>query len=824
MSRALAAFFFAVLIVIGLPVAANAAGDTPVIFASSASYTGQPVPYTITVFDRLNNSHLSASIGGRSMSCHSAGAIDGLGTWKCTASGGRLPIGSQTITARATGDGKTRTSSKTISISSSFGISSSSGSVSAGQGYTVSGHFDGGSYHVSARSSANGSTVQSGVGCSTSGTSFTCSLQAGSTASPSGTTYTVTVTESSGGSSRSDSTSVQVIGQGPTSTPTPTTTKKPGTPSFTSGTTQSGTHQPLTIHGRASASGQLIQLVVDPPASGPTWSAPTTSCTVAASQAWSCALPNTLSAGQHTITVRALDPTDPSKTSPAASLRITVTSATASPKPTASPSPSNGPSTITAPPIVEKTPTHKVRHGSISDLLELLILALAIIGVARPTALSRVLGGRSAAFSDDEADIDPEKPVRERVGRGDFSPTWAAFGHEATDFWSRTAPGYIARFSPFLGRLAVDGNAIRAIFGTLWYLLPIGGIALGITAAHDVASKPTAPSLGILLGIVVVSSFDAFAGFLASVVFAVLVSANMTTPGAVVVLALSFLWTGLPLIASTFRPLRRNGEGGWKFRWDRLADLAITAVVCGWIAARIAGALDILGDKATGIPVDAGKVALVSGGAIAVRVLVEHATNAWWPERLRFTEIPEPLPTPNLVVRFAGVVVRLAALGFLGHVFLGSCWQLWAGLVLFVLPDAAAVLGERGMTLRLPFPLPTGITALLIMVVVGVALVAAAISGKADTVALRAAFVAASLVPALLGAAYGLRGPDTAPAPETSEASDTEPDGGEEGAVATKTAVQTVARTVRETTWDLQLAGAGLLVTLLVLAIVGYSF
>ncbi|HEX4190635.1 MAG TPA: hypothetical protein VHZ06_06525 [Marmoricola sp.] len=818
MSRSLAVIFFAALIVLGLPVAANAAGDTPVIFASSASYTGQPVPYTITVFDRLDNSHLSASIGGRSMSCHSAGAINGLGTWKCTAGGGRLPIGSQTITARATGGGETRTSSKTISISSSFGISGSSGTVTAGQGYTVSGHFDGGSYHVSARSAANGSTVQSGVGCSTSGTSFTCSLQAGATASPSGTTYTVTVTESSGGSSRSDSTSVQVIGQGPTSTPTPTT--KPGTPSFTSGTTQSGSHQPLTIRGRASAAGQLIQLVVDPPASGPKWSAPTTSCTVGAKQTWACTLPSSLAAGNHTITVRALNPTDPGKASPAASLQITVTAAATSPSPSPSATPSNGPSTITAPPVTEPTTHHhKTRHGSISDLLELLILALAIIGVARPTALSRVLAGRSSAFSDAEEVRDPDQPVRERVGRGDFSPTWAAIGHEATDFWSRTAPGYIARVSPFLGRLAVDGNAIRAVFGTLWYLLPISGIALGVAAAHNVASEPTAPSLGILLGIVVVASFDAFAGFCASVVFALLVSGNMTTPGAVVVLALAFLWTGLPLIASTFRPLRRNGEGGWKFRWDRLADLAITAIVCGWIAARIAGALDILGNKATGIPVDAGKVALVSGAAIALRVLVEHATNAWWPERLRFTEIPEPLPTPSLLVRFAGVVVRTAALGFLGHVFLGSCWQLWAGLVLFVLPDIAVFLGERGMRLRLPFPLPRGLTALLIMVVAGVGLVAAAISSKAGTEALRSAFVAASLVPAFLGAAYGLRGPDQVPAPDEGayfDGEDDDPDDGYEGAAA--------ASTVRATTWDLQLAGAGLLVTVLVLAIVGYSF
>ncbi|MFL6155568.1 MAG: hypothetical protein ACJ72D_05745 [Marmoricola sp.] len=777
MSRSLVGVFLAALVVLGVPVTAEAAGDTPVIFASSTSYAGQPRPYTITVFNRLDSSKLTATISGRSMSCRPAGAINGLGTWKCTY-GSRLGIGSSTITARASGGGRTRSSSKTINVSSSFAITGSSGTVAEGQSYQVTGRYDGSGFSVSARASAGGSTVQSGVGCAASGTTFTCTLRAGTGASASGTTYTVTVTESGSGS-RSDSTTVRVIGKGSV-----------GPPTFTSITSVRAAKQPITVKGRASGPGQKIQLAVDPPRSGADWSSPTASCTSTSNLTWSCKLPAVLAPGKHTIAARAVDSADPSRVSPTALQRITVKAAAVpAVTPTPTPTPTVTPTPVEqAPPPKAAPPQH--RHGGISDLLELLILALAVAAIARPGPLSRVFAGRSVAFADVPAD--PGVTVRERVGRGDFSPTWAAFGHEATDFWSRTAPVNVAPYSPFLGRLAIDGVSIRAIFGTLWYLFPISGIALGVAAAQQTDFVATAPPLSLVVAILVVSCFDAFAGFLASVAFGVMVLGDLTTPGAVVVLALGFLWTALPLVASTFRPLRRTGDASLRYGWDRLADLAITAVVCGWVAERITASLDVLGDKATGLPTHAGTVALAAGGAIAVRVLLEHATDVWWPERLRFTEIEEPLPEPGLLVRLAGLAVRLGVLGFFGHVFLGGCWELWVGLVLFALPDVVGLLHERGLLrVRLPFPLPTGLTALLLLVVVGTALVALVISGDGDLDALRSAFVAASLVPGLLGSAYALRG-------EPGERS--------------------------EVTWDLQIAGAGLLVTTLVIATIGYNF
>lgn len=789
MNRALAGFFLAALTVIGLPVAASAASDSPVIFASSTSYSSQPRPYSIQVFNRLDGGRVTASVGGSGMSCRATAAPNGVGRWTCTA-GSRLSLGSKTVAVTARGDGKVRTASKRINVSSRFGISSRTSPGAPGGSFSVSGRYDHLSgtndFRVSASVYAGGVPVlgQRGVGCSTSGGSYTCSLRSSATGNAS--SYSVTVTESGAGS-RSASTTVAVP-----------VTSTPSAPVFTSKSTIGFKKQPATITGRAAAF-SAVQVVVDPPASGPNWAKPTTACTANGSGTWSCKLPKAYKAGTHKIFARAISQADATRISPTSSFTLTVKAAAVpKPKPTPSATPTPTP-TPTPAPVVEPTPEPtpaKAPHGdALSDLLALLILGLAVLALVRPGPLSQILALRSSAFSDADRDDLAPQDQREPVGPGDNSPTWAAFGHEATDYWSRTAPGYVARYSQFLGRLSVDGVVIRAIFGSAWWLLPLGGIALGVASANQTAYLAVPPSLGLLIGVVVLSCFDAFAGFLASLAFGVMVVGDFSAHGLATILAVGFLWTALPLVAGAIRPLRRSGRAEWTNRWDRAADVVLASLLAGWLALVLARAFDAIADTATGIPADAGKVALAATLAVAARILLGQAADLWYPERLRFTEINEDLPEPHPLAEVGGSILRVLVFAFLGHVFIGGCWQWVVGVLLFLAPEVLAIVQKRSLLApTLDFPLPRGLTQVFGLVILGTIVAAVAVSGaSSDQGGLRAAFVAVGLVPTGYAVLRTLQDPD----PE---------------------------RDPNETSWDLQLAGAGILLTTVILALHGYDF
>lgn len=777
MKRALARVVLTVLAVLaglavlGLPTTAQADGGLVISGSVSTSYSGQS-GYTVSVFSPVEGTVRATvtnkGVGTKSLSCRRLSA-DGLGTWRCSLTSGRLAPGAITVSASATpsNGGKVLHTSKSGTVSVRALTVSAPSTVNEGQTFTVSGTSE---FDVRATASNGGSVV----GCSGH---YSCTLRAPGAISGSTATLTVTIIESgSGGFSRSRSATVTVIGKG-----------TPGAPTFSTPNTVKEANQPLTIKGSTSTGGLTVEVLVDPSANRD-WG-PAIRCSSDGS--WSCPLTRTLSAGKHVIVARAVDPADESRHSAESVLRLTVKAKAPEP-PVATPTPTVVPPVEEppAPPVVEKPTPHKPRiAGGLSNILELLVLGLAVITLARPGALSRIRPSSSASFTGrnptEESELEP-------VGWGDQSPTWAAFGTDATDFWSRTAPPAIAPYSPFLTRLAVDGVAFRAMFGSLWWLLQIGGIALGAVAASDTGFKAMPPSLGLLVGIVVLSCFDALAGFIAAVTFAVLVAGDLDGHGLAVVVALGLLWCALPLIAALIRPLRRIGQG-WTYRWDRLADAVIAALVCGWVAQRLTAALDAFAGTATGLPTDAGTVAVVAGAAIAGRVLLGELVELGYPERLRATEVFEELPEPKTSVVIAGFVVRMALFTILGHALIGSCWELWLGLLLFALPDLLAASRTRSaLAPMLRTGLPAGLTELLVLVIWCSLLVAFAISrGDGDQEKLRFAFVAVGVLPAVFGLAQVMSDPDVE-RPQTS--------------------------------WRLQLIGVGVVLATAALALHGWNY
>jgi hypothetical protein len=797
MKRLLAGIVLAVLVLLGVPLGASADQNDPYFSVPSTSYSGQPSKFSVRIINNVENSTLSASVSGAasgSMSCVSAGAVLGLGPWRCTLSGSyRLNPGTITVTARSRKNGSTvGSTTHSATVSSRFSITGHS-NPSEGEGFSVSGRYD----HISGQSDfsvhaqvrgTNGTVAgQSSTSCNASNGSFTCSLHS---AKGNGSSYTVTVTESRGGYSRSSSTGVSVA-----------VTSAPSAPSFTGRTTFDVTKPPTSVSGTSSRSGLRIEVVVDGGAS-PNFGSPTSSCLSSGSYGfWSCSLPK-LTKGKHVIAARAVDPSDPSKISPVSYRTTSIVKKavhTPKPTPTATETPVAEPPVVVEPPVI-KPPALKFDGLStqLSELLALLVLGLAVSALARPGPVSAALGGRSVAFANQaDASAGYDLAQRRGIGIGDNSPSWRAIGHEATDYWSRTMPGLLGRYSPFLARLSLDGIDLRAIFGALWWLFPISSAGLAVVAVNQTSGPGLTPEVGLLVAVMVIAAFDALAGFVASFVFGLLLLGDVLTDKhtALVVLAVGFLWTSLPLVATSIRPFRRPGVLSWRYGWDRIADLVITSLLCGWIAQKLAQTMDLFAGRDTGIPEHANAIGLAAMAAIAVRVLMAHAVDVWWPERLRQTEVQEDLPEPGLPAVLGGIAIRTFVFAFLGHAFVGNCWQWWIGVLLFLLPDLLLLARDYiGLGWQVKLPLPVGVTHIFLVVVACTLLIAVAVSGAdSSQSALRYAFLAAALVPAALAGARVFRD---------------EPEGEHQGG----------------SSWDMQLAGAGILLTTVILGVHGWNY
>jgi hypothetical protein len=379
--------------------------------------------------------------------------------------------------------------------------------------------------------------------------------------------------------------------------------------------------------------------------------------------------------------------------------------------------------------------------------------------VAAPVARLVTDAGTASAADRDDAVFATEAVSVVGEGPGDRSWTWRFPGHGVLDALSVAVPGTLGRHSPFLARLVDDGAQLRAMFGTLWSVLPLAGVALGAAAAIDTGGTAVPPALELLLAITALSVLDALSGAIATAVFGVVVllwgsppSGDDSVHPLLVVIGLGFLWTSLPLVGSATRPFRRPGARSTRYLWDRAADIVIASLLCAWIAQKLAGAMDGFAGRPTGVPAHEDAVALVVLALIALRLLVEQAATVWYPARLGSVDPEAELPRPTGLALASGIVIRTATFGFIGYAFIDLCWQWWLGTALFVVPQLAELARERCRTVpwvqRL---LPRGLLELLVLVVVGTLSVRYAVHGLGDVEAIRLAYLVLAVPPALLG-------------------------------------------------------------------------
>ena len=300
------------------------------------------------------------------------------------------------------------------------------------------------------------------------------------------------------------------------------------------------------------------------------------------------------------------------------------------------------------------------------------------------------------------------------------------------------------------------------MFGTLWLATPLAGIALGIASASAAGGRALPPSVWLVAAGAVLATFDAFSGAIAVILFAgaALVGGLGGAEGGpdtvhalLVILAIGFLWMAIPLIGSAIRPFRRLGDGSIRHRWDVVGDGLIAALLCGWVAQKLTEAMDLFAGQKTGLPEHANTVAIVVMSAVALRVTMEHFAMSAYPQRLQQVEGEDP-PSPFLASVVLGAFIRTAVFGFIGYAFIGSCWQLWLGIGLFLIPQLIDHLRERfrniGFIHRI---LPRGVVEIFILVVTCTLIARYAMNQTPDEfTGLRLAFLLIAIPPALLGA------------------------------------------------------------------------
>ena len=333
--------------------------------------------------------------------------------------------------------------------------------------------------------------------------------------------------------------------------------------------------------------------------------------------------------------------------------------------------------------------------------------------------------------------------------RGDRSSTWRWAGTDRIDRLSLAIPPRVSPRSPLLARVLNDAGYLRAMFGSAYLVVPVLGAVLAVAAVASVDGAALPPVVGLAAALAVLGVFDALAGVIAVVVFVtgvVLLGGVTSADAARTLLGLATLWFAAPLIAGTARPLRRPPTMTRQEHWDRTADIVIASLVGAWAVQVILQGLPGLAGLDLPIADSASSIALMVLAALAVRMLFETVAAHWYPFRLAQVQPPD-MRGPSTAQRLAAHALVLAIFVFVAISYLGSCWQLYVGGALFILPKVLDLFADRLPNFpRLYAVTPRGIVEIVLMLFVG-AVVGAIVLGhfSSGQEAIRDAFVLLSL-------------------------------------------------------------------------------
>lgn len=304
---------------------------------------------------------------------------------------------------------------------------------------------------------------------------------------------------------------------------------------------------------------------------------------------------------------------------------------------------------------------------------------------------------------------------------GDLSSTWKIPGHAAVAAIYKRAVYRISAHSPLVARTIDDGSYLRAIFGSLSTLTLIPALILGFIAAENTSRQALPPTVGILIGIIALATFDAFAGFIAGAIFtfSVALAGNLSTREEILTVAGLFIIFYAPaLLASAIRPLRRLASNRDEM-WERTTDYALATLLSWWTMTKLIGALNGLAGVQLLISFKAEEVAYWTACFVFIRMVIEDIATYAYPVRLK--QVAGKIRKPTQIQKVIALEVKIFIFVQLAMPFIGYNIQLLLGTLIFALPTILSFVLDHRLpkTTLLYRLLPTGAFKIVAMVFIG---------------------------------------------------------------------------------------------------------
>ena len=307
------------------------------------------------------------------------------------------------------------------------------------------------------------------------------------------------------------------------------------------------------------------------------------------------------------------------------------------------------------------------------------------------------------------------KLLSNEPGKGDLSRTWDHRFTDEIDFRFIGLAQWANRFSPLLTRTIQDGNSLCAAFGSWTFLLIPFALGLGLSASIDVSGNALPPAIGIIMAIMTIAIFDAFAGFIAGVVFflSTLLTGHLSSrPEILTTFGVMVFFFAPALLASSFRPLRRKIENRDQL-WERLTDLALGTVLTYWVITKMVGAMSGLARLELPINNYGTKLGIYAASLLVLRFVFEEAISRLYPVRLETLHVE--IKEPDIYQKIISLEFKIFFFVMLARPFVGYNLQLLLGAMIFAIPTITGFALEDGLPKKKLY-LPKGALKTIVMI------------------------------------------------------------------------------------------------------------
>ena len=284
---------------------------------------------------------------------------------------------------------------------------------------------------------------------------------------------------------------------------------------------------------------------------------------------------------------------------------------------------------------------------------------------------------------------------------------------------------WLARFSPILSKVVVDGAYLRAAIGTFAAVPSVAAIALAVSSINASGEHILTPAWPVLLAIVIIGVFDALAGFIGTAVYVlgsliVHLTVGHAIGGGDIRLLLGVVVAGFgpALLANSFRQFRRVPQNDGTYGWERIVDLFVIPFFGGWTTASMIGTLPALAGLTLPVANHVSDFSLAVAASLAIRVVLEELITRWVPNRLDRLH-PTHVPSTYAGHKYVALLMRTAIFIYVTAALMGNHWQVWIGSIIFAFPTVLGWFKDRLPNIPLIWRiLPTGVPGLALVLLV----------------------------------------------------------------------------------------------------------